>query len=66
MRKYGGLGFGSLHEVIKEMHEESLEQGKRCLVQGRMMHKKSLGSSLEQGLEEERKEVPYNLDRILY
>ena len=29
-RKYGRLRFGSLHEMIKDVQEECLEQGRRC------------------------------------
>lgn len=36
---YGSLRFGSLHEVIKIVHEGCFKQGNGCLKQGKKMHK---------------------------
>ena len=36
---YGSLRFGSLHEVIKIVHEGCFVQGNGCLKLGKKMHK---------------------------
>ena len=42
------MRFGSLHEVIKEVYIESLEQDKRCLEEDKKVHKGVLVHALNE------------------
>lgn len=52
--KYERMRFGSLHEVINEVHINCFEQNKKCLEQEKKVHNKNLSSWFKRGKKEGR------------